>query len=68
MIQNQYRKYIHNDGDALLRACVDQPKPEAIEAKTETFLKCWGQVFEIGGGPNGNRTRVPDVRGRCPNR
>ena len=20
------------------------------------------------GGPNGNRTRVPDVRGRCPNR
>jgi hypothetical protein len=21
---------------------------------------------EIAGGPNGNRTRVPDVRGRCP--
>jgi hypothetical protein len=26
------------------------------------------QVIEKYGGPNGNRTRVPDVRGRCPNR
>jgi hypothetical protein len=24
--------------------------------------------LENGGGPNGNRTRVTDVRGRCPNR
>ena len=26
------------------------------------------QVTDLHGGPNGNRTRVPDVRGRCPNR
>ena len=37
MIQEHYRKYIRDDGDALLRAYVQQPKPEQIEEKTETF-------------------------------
>ena len=37
MIQEHYGKYIRDDGDALLRAYVQQPKPEKFEAKTETF-------------------------------
>ena len=53
MIQNQYRKYIHNDGDALLRACVDQPKPEAIEAKTETFLNVGAKYLKSVVVPTG---------------
>ena len=37
MIQEHYGKYIRDDGDALLRAYVEQPKPDAIEEKTGTF-------------------------------
>ena len=37
MIQEHYGKYIRDDGDALLRAYVEQPKVGAIEQKTGTF-------------------------------
>ena len=37
MIQEHYGKYIRDDGDALLRAYVGQPKLDAIEEKTGTF-------------------------------
>ena len=37
MIQEHYGKYIRDDGDALLRAYVAQPKRDAIEQKTGTF-------------------------------
>ena len=40
----------------------------AIEKKTATFSGKSGEYSNSIGGPNGNRTRVPDVRGRCPNR
>jgi len=37
MLQEHYGKYIRDDGDALLRAYVEQPKGDAIEQKTGTF-------------------------------
>ena len=37
MIQEHYGKYIRDDGDALLRAYVEKPKPAAKERKTGTF-------------------------------
>jgi integrase len=37
MIQEHYGKYIRDDGDALLRAYVNQPKPDVKERKTGTF-------------------------------
>ena len=37
MIQGHYGKYIRDDGDALLRAYVEQPKLDAIEGKTGTI-------------------------------
>ena len=37
MIQEHYGKYIRDDGDALLRAYVEQPKQSAREQKTGTF-------------------------------
>jgi hypothetical protein len=39
MIQDHYGRYIRDDGDALLRAYVEQPKLEAIEEKTGTFAE-----------------------------
>ena len=36
--------------------------------RAENANFCDPQVCDFNGGPNGNRTRVPDVRGRCPNR
>ena len=71
MIQEHYGKYVRDDGDALLRAYVEKPKLTAKEQKTGTFAGTFSRevlTIEIFGGPNGNRTRVPDVRGRCPNR
>ena len=35
MIQEHYGKFIRDDGDALLRACVAQSKPATIEQKPE---------------------------------
>jgi integrase len=37
MIQEHYGKYIRDDGDALLRAYVEQPKNKSIVEKTGTF-------------------------------
>ena len=37
MIQQNYGKYIRDDGDALLRAYVERPKTDQNEEKTETF-------------------------------
>ena len=37
MIQDHYGRYIRDDGDALLRAYVEQPKLDALEEKTGTF-------------------------------
>src|SRR5262245_62868315 len=37
MIQEHYGKYIRDDGAALLRAYVEQPKQHAKERKTGTF-------------------------------
>ena len=37
MIQDHYGRYIRDDGNALLRAYVEQPKQDVIEAKTGTF-------------------------------
>ena len=37
MIQEHYGKYIRDDGDALLRVYVVQPKRDVIEQKTGTF-------------------------------
>ena len=45
MIQDHYGKYIRDGGDALLRAYVEQPKLDAIEAKTGTFSETFsGEV------------------------
>ena len=45
MIQDHYGKYIRDDGDALLRAYVEQPKLDAIEEKTGTFSETFsGEV------------------------
>ena len=45
MIQDHYGRYIRDDGDALLRAYVEQPKLDAIEAKTGTFSETFsGEV------------------------
>ena len=72
MIQDHYGKYIRDDGDALLRAYVEQPKLDAVEEKTGTFpgtfsmtaAGCWpsARCIVLGkgrklGGPNGNRNR-----------
>jgi hypothetical protein len=37
MIQEHYGKYIRDDGDALLRAYVEQPKVATVEQKAGTF-------------------------------
>ena len=37
MIQQNYGKYIRDDGDALLRAYVERPKMDQNEEETETF-------------------------------
>jgi hypothetical protein len=72
MIQEHYKGYIRDDGGALLLDYVQQPKRAAIKTKTETTAGTFSgevsNVFQSVGGPNGTRTRVPDVRGRCPNR
>ena len=39
MIQAHCERYIHDDGDALLRSYVEQPKREEIEEKTRTFAQ-----------------------------
>lgn len=39
MIQEHYGKYIRDDGDALLRAYVEQSKQDAIEVKTGTLFR-----------------------------
>ena len=49
MIQDHYGKYIRDDGDALLRAYVEQPKLDAIEEKTGTFAETFsGEVSNYG--------------------
>jgi hypothetical protein len=72
MIQENYGKYIREDGDALLGAYVEKSKTDRIEEKTGIFAETsLGESAKYAGncgGPNGNRTRVTDVRGRCPNR
>jgi hypothetical protein len=37
MIEQNYGKYIRDDGDAPLRAYVENPKTDQNEEKTETF-------------------------------
>jgi hypothetical protein len=39
MIQENYGKYIRDDGDALLRAYVENSKTDRIEEKTGTFAE-----------------------------
>jgi hypothetical protein len=39
MIQEHYGKYIRDDGDALLRAYVQAPKPQSLKEETETFTE-----------------------------
>jgi integrase len=39
MIQQNYGKYIRDDGDAPLRAYVENPKTEQNEEETETFTE-----------------------------
>jgi hypothetical protein len=46
MIQQNYGKYIRDDGDAPLRAYVENPKTDQNEGETETFP--------------GERTNYPD--------
>jgi integrase len=41
MIQQNYGKYIRDDGDALLRAYVQERKTDVVDEKTETF----GETF-----------------------
>ena len=36
--------------------------------KTDPLMKRQMEVIDFYGGPNGIRTRVTDVRGRCPSR
>jgi hypothetical protein len=43
MIQEHYGKYIRDDGDALLRAYVEQPKRDAIKQKTGTFSETFSR-------------------------
>jgi len=38
MIQEHYGKYIRDDGDAILRAYVEKPKPIHIEQKTRNLF------------------------------
>ena len=38
MIQENYEKYIRDDGDVLLRTYVQSVKRESVEEETETFL------------------------------
>jgi len=44
MIQENYGKYIRDDGDALLRAYVEKPKTELLEEETETFTETFSSV------------------------
>jgi len=46
MIQDHYGRYIRDDGDALLRAYVEQPKLNVIEAKTGTFAGTFWSVSD----------------------
>jgi integrase len=46
MIQENYGKYIRDDGDVLLRAYVQRPKQELLEEETETFL---GESYNSAG-------------------
>jgi hypothetical protein len=39
MIQENYGKYIRDDGDVLLRAYVQTAKQESVKAETETFTE-----------------------------
>jgi hypothetical protein len=39
MIQENYGRYIRDDGDALVRAYIEKPKLTSIEQKTETFSR-----------------------------
>jgi integrase len=41
MIQQNYGKYVRDDGDALLRAYVQRPKTDGVEEETETL----GETF-----------------------
>ena len=43
MIQEHYGKYIRDDGDALLRAYVQQPKLDAASQKTGTFAETFSR-------------------------
>jgi len=45
MIQQNYGKYIRDDGDALLRAYVQTPKTNVVDEETETF----GETFSDEG-------------------
>ena len=48
MIQDHYGRYIRDDGDALLRIYVEQPKLDEIEEKTETFPGTFSSEVTIG--------------------
>jgi hypothetical protein len=45
MIQEHYGKYIRDDGDAILRAYVEQPKRDATEQKTGTFAGTFSRTI-----------------------
>jgi integrase len=49
MIEQNYGKYIRDDGDAPLRAYVENPKTDQNEEKTETFTETF----------SGERTNYP---------
>jgi integrase len=44
MIQQNYGRYIRDDGDALLRAYVERPKTDTVEEETETFTETFSSV------------------------
>jgi hypothetical protein len=44
MLQENYGKYIRDDGDALLRAYVESEKRDSVEEETETFTETFSSV------------------------
>ena len=53
MIQGRHGKYFRDDGNALFRAYVEQPKLNAIEQKTETFSSRSGKQATLMVVPTG---------------
>jgi hypothetical protein len=61
-VENAIRVTERNaEGRAVICGSVNNSAPQGL-------ILAIGGLIETAGGPNGNRTRVPDVRGRCPNR